>query len=418
MEFPGKKVTVLGLGVSGTASALFLAQKGFEVFISDQGNSESVQQNAAALRKQGIATETGTHSTEKILQSDWIVISPGIPPTSAIVQQIRQRSLPIYNEIEVASRFCDSDNVIGVTGSSGKTTVTTLLGQVFKKAKGSSHVCGNIGNPWIGEISKIGKDDFVVVEISSFQLAYCETFRPKAGLLLNLSPNHQDWHSDMEDYAQAKLRLFANQRPDDYAILRRKDQEIYFPQFSFPGKVLYFDAESGNPNENAVRLTAKLFGCEEAVIQNVFQNFEGIEHRLEKVAVIDGVTYVNDSKCTTTASLVWALEKYPDQSVILIAGGHPKSDDFANARPQIERKVRKQILIGEARPLLRAAWQGLGETWESNDFQAAVKKAGELAKPGDTVLLSPACASFDMFRNYVERGNLFKTHVNAMAIGV
>jgi UDP-N-acetylmuramoylalanine--D-glutamate ligase len=415
MKAPGKKAAVLGAGISGAASAVFLAERGFKVFVSDQGNSEALKQKAAALAKQGIESETGGHTVSKLLQCDWAVISPGIPPTASVVQELRRAKIPIYSEIEAASWFCPSDKVVAVTGSSGKTTVTTLLGRIFERTAGRSFVCGNIGTPWIAEIPKMTKDDFVVVEISSFQLTYCDTFRPKTGLLLNLSPNHQDWHPDMRDYIQAKLRLFANQKASDYAVIRKADQDQYFPDFKFQAKTIYFDQGPGNPNEAAVRTAAKLMGCQDAVIQEVFRNFEGIEHRLEKSAVIDGVAYINDSKCTTTASLKWALEKYADQSVVLLAGGHPKTNDFSDARALIQRKVRKAILIGEARPLLREAWQGSCDSWETDDFAAAVAKARDFAKPGDTVLLSPACASFDMFRNYIERGNLFKKLVAAMA---
>ena len=214
MKAPGKKVSILGIGVSGAASAVFLASRGFEVFVSDQGDSVAVRARVELLKKRGIETETGGHTLSRITQSDWVVISPGIAPASPVVQELRSHSIPVFNEIEVASWFCPSENIIAVTGSSGKTTVSTLLGRVFQKAKGRSWVCGNIGNPWIAEMDSIQKNDFVIVEVSSFQLAYCESFRPRAALLLNLSPNHQDWHPDMQDYAQAKLRLFVHPKEE------------------------------------------------------------------------------------------------------------------------------------------------------------------------------------------------------------
>lgn len=412
----GKKAAVLGIGVSGFAGAVFLAEKGYDVFVSDQGNSESIRQKAEILRKKNIEVETGGHTLQRLLSSDWVMISPGIPPAAPAVKVLREKKIPVYNEIEVASWFNPARNVISVTGSSGKTTVTTLLGMVFEKWKGRSFVCGNIGNPWISEISKIKADDFVVVEVSSFQLHYCETFRPRVGLLLNLSQNHQDWHPDMEDYAKAKLRLFQAQKAEDVAIIRKADQKAYFPDYAFPGEVQYIDEppaalKTDNPNETAVRMTAAVFGCPQAIVDEVLKSFQGIEHRLEKTAQADGVQYINDSKCTTTASLKWALEKFPDGRVILIAGGHPKSNDFESIKVLVKRKVKKAVLIGEARPLLRAAWQDSCTFWETDDFKAAVLKAREFAAAGDTVLLSPACASFDMFQNYMERGTLFKTIV-------
>lgn len=412
----GKKVAVLGIGVSGFAGAVVLAEKGFQVFVSDQGNSEAVHTKAQALREKNIEVETGRHTIARLLSSDWVMISPGIPPTAEAVKVIRERGIPIYNEIEAASWFCPSRNIISVTGSSGKTTVSTLLGQVFEKWKGRSFVCGNIGNPWISENAKITSEDFVIVEVSSFQLSYCESFRPRVGLLLNLSPNHQDWHPDMEDYARAKLRLFHAQESGDTAIIRKADQKAYFPRYAFKGQVQYLDEppaslKTDNPNEAAVRMTAAVFGCPQSIVDDVLKSFEGIEHRLEKIAEAAGVQYINDSKCTTTASLKWALEKFPDGRVILIAGGHPKSNDFESIKSLVRRKVKKAVLIGEARPLLKAAWENGSEFWETNDFQAAVNKAREFAAAGDTVLLSPACASFDMFQNYIERGKLFKQFV-------
>lgn len=412
-QIPGEKAAVLGLGISGAASARFLAEKGLDVFATDQGNSENILKNAAALRNLGVEVETGNHMVEKITACDWAVISPGIPPAAPVVQALRQAGKPIFSEIEVAGWFCPTLHLIAVTGSSGKTTVATLLGRVFQKAKGKAVVCGNIGNPFIAEISKLGTSDHVILELSSFQLAHCETFRPQIGLLLNLSPNHQDWHPDMQDYAAAKLRLFQNQQASDVAIIRKQDQEQYFPNYEFRSEILYIKGE--DPNRIAVRLASRAMGCPDKIIDNVFETFEGIEHRLEKFLVSGEVTYINDSKCTTTASLAWALEKFPDHSVVLIAGGHPKSDDFAVIEKLIRQKVSKAILIGEARPLLRKAWGRSCDFWETNDFKAAVQKAHEAAKPGDTVLLSPACASFDMFQNYLERGKLFKSLVQEVA---
>ena len=409
MNAPGKRVAVLGLGVSGFASALFLHEKGFEVFVSDKGAGAAICERAAALRGKGIEAETGTHTERRILEADWILISPGIPPASSVYQAAVRKKTPVLSEIEAASWYCPSPNIIAVTGSSGKTTVTTLLARVFQKAKGRAVSCGNIGNPWIAEVPKIKKDDFVILEVSSFQLMHCENFRPAVGILLNLSPNHQDWHRDMEEYAAAKLRLFRNQKSSDYAIFRRTDQECFFPHFPFRAQRIYLDqVPKADPNEQAVRLAAGIFGCSSGQVDEVLRRFEGIEHRLEKVTTAEGVAYINDSKSTTAASLAWALEKFPDASVILLAGGHPKSADFQTVRGLLHRKVKTAVLIGEARPLLRAAWEGACPVLEADDFRTAVQKAKGAARAGDTVLLSPACASFDMFKNYEERGAVFK----------
>lgn len=405
----GRKVAILGLGKSGYASAFFLKEKGFQLFASDQAASDMVLEYARRLRQEGIEVETGQHSKEKILACDWVLISPGIPPTALIYEECVKRKIPIRSEIEVASWYCPSSRIIGVTGSAGKTTVTTLISRVLEKATGKAFCCGNIGNPWIGELGKIKPGDFVVLELSSFQLAQCERFHPEIGILLNIAPNHQDWHRDMPEYVGAKLRLFTNQTSRDAALIRKKDEERYFPNRLWKSNVSYFGEDpSLNPNEEVVRLTARLLDCPESTVNEVLSTFEGIPHRLEKIGTSEGVDYINDSKCTTTASLTWALEKFQDQKVVLLAGGHPKSVDFDQVRSLVKQKVKLAILIGEARPLLRKAWEGAAPIQESSTFREAVHKAREGAVRGDVVLLSPACASFDMFKNYEERGALFK----------
>ncbi len=412
---PGKKVTILGLGVSGFESALFLCGKGFEVWVSDEGDSEILRERLEKLRKKGIDGECGRHTTEKILESDWVLISPGIPPTSNIYGTLRGRNIPIYSEIEVASWFSPSSKIIAVTGTSGKTTVTTLITRALQRGGFKAVSCGNIGNPWIGEIAGITENDFVVLEVSSFQLEHCESFRPQVAVLLNLSPNHEDWHKDMAEYAASKLKIFKNQTSQEAAVFRVRDRQQFFPDYPFNARIFNFGEGNQNPNEEAVRLVAGLFGCKSRDVDQVLGSFEGIEHRLEKFLVSEGVDYVNDSKCTTVASLKWGLEKFPDQKVILLAGGHPKTKDFHAIRELLKKKVKKAILIGEARPVLREAWQGACPLKEAENFKHAVGLAHQLATCGDTVLLSPACASFDMFKNYIERGNHFKQLVHELA---
>lgn len=445
MNPPGKKVAVLGLGVSGYESALFLHGKGLEVFVSDGGRSPVLDERAGNLRRKGIETETGAHSLERILNSDWVLISPGIAPGMPVYQALAARKIPVVSEIEVASWYSPTRNLVAVTGSSGKTTVSTLISRVLEKKYGRSFLCGNIGNPWIAELDRMNAGDYVVIEISSFQLQHCFSFRPYAALLLNLSPNHQDWHKDMQDYAEAKLRIFQAQTSADHALIRKADQAQFFPKSEFKASVHYF-GESGrnptiparsanlddplfagrkatiparsadledrlfaDPNEEAVTLAAGLLGCDPGLAEEVIRNFEGIEHRLEKFGAWRGIDFVNDSKSTTPSSLAWALEKYPDGKVVLLAGGHPKSGGFEALRPLLARKVKAAVLIGEAGPVLEMAWQGACALVPGGfDFTEAVRKAVRLAKEGDTVLLSPACASFDMFKNYQERGRLFK----------
>ncbi len=416
MKIPGKRVTILGLGVSGFESALFLKDKGFDLWVSDQGDSEILRERLEKLRKKGIHGECGGHSKERILESDWVLISPGIPPASDIYRAFRSRNIPIYSEIEVASWFSPSSKIIAVTGTSGKTTVTTLITRVLKRGGFKAVSCGNIGNPWIAEIAGITENDFVVLEVSSFQLEHCESFRPRVAVLINLSPNHEDWHKDMAEYTAAKLKIFKNQMSEDLAVFRARDRQQFFPDYPFKARTFNFGEGNQNPNEEAVRLVTGFFGCKPQDVDEVLGSFEGIEHRLEKFLVSEGVAYVNDSKCTTVASLKWGLEKFPDHKVILLAGGHPKTKDFHTIRELLERKVKKAILIGEARPILREAWEGACPLRDAESFKDAVQIAHQLAVYGDTVLLSPACASFDMFKNYMERGNLFKQFVHELAV--
>ncbi len=406
---PGKKVSVLGLGVSGLQSALFLHAKGFQVFASDGGETDSVKQKARELAAKGIEVETGRHSLDRITASDWVLISPGIPPFSPVYQELQRKKMSVFSEIEVASWYSRTRRIAAVTGSAGKTTVATLLARALARTGRRTFLCGNIGNPWISELDNLGPEDIVVLELSSFQLMHCRSFRPEIGILLNIAPNHQDWHPDMQDYAQAKLRIFAGQGSEDKALIRRIDERNFFPNHSFKARKIYFaDTPGVNPNVDAVTKAAAIYGIRPEEVKNIADTFEGIEHRLEKFAVSGGTTYINDSKCTTTASLAWALEKFADGHVVLLAGGHPKSDDFAAVRELVKRKVKRAILIGEAIPLLRKAWEGACRLEEASSFKDAVARARAAAGGGDTVLLSPACASFDMFRNYEERGRLFK----------
>ena len=355
----GTRVAVLGLGKSGYESACFLQAKGYEVFVSELGNSSAAGEFAKLLAARGIDCETGRHTMDRILGMDWVLISPGISPKTSVYKAISEKGLPVYSEIEVASWFCASRQIIAVTGSSGKTTVCTLLARMLEAAGREVVCCGNIGTPWIAQLARIRPETTVVLELSSFQLFHCRGFRPHVGVLLNLSPNHQDWHKDMQEYADAKLRLFQNQEPEDAAVIRKTDLAGYFPAYNFRAGVTFFDgAASENPNHDVVRAVASILNLPESCCEAVLREFRGLEHRMEEVETIHGVTYVNDSKSTTTASLAWALRKFPDGKVLLIAGGIAKSADYADIRELIRQKVRQIFLIGRAAPVLREAWAG------------------------------------------------------------
>ena len=408
---PGTQVAVLGLRDTGFLSALYLHEKGYRVFASDLADTEDVRENVAKLAKRGIPAECGKHSSDTILAADWVLISPGISPGSKIYQAIVAAKKPVYSEIEVASWFSPARTVVAVTGSCGKTTIATLIAQIVEAGGGKAVLCGNIGNPWIGEIPKITPDTVVVLEVSSFQLTHCASFAPSVGLLLNVFPNHMDWHVDMKEYAGAKLNLFRAMTDRGIMICRKKDETDFFPDFRTAARRVYFDERpASNPNEAALLCAAEALGCPPRLAVKALADFQGLEHRLEKFVARDGVTFVNDSKATTTASLAWALEKFGDGTVVLVCGGKYKTDvkDFRSLRTLIAQKVRCAVLIGVARPIMKEAWNGAVQMVEAESLDEACRLSIEKAQKGDTVLLSPACASFDMFKNYQERGRLFK----------
>ncbi len=403
-----KRVAVLGLGQTGLASAVFLKKKGYEVFVSDRQTTETLEKRSARLREEGILFELGKHSFDKIAGCDWVLISPGIPPSAEIYQWLCKMGRPRVSEIEAASWFSPGE-VTAVTGTSGKSTVTTLVSRLFQANGFESVACGNIGNPWIGEIDRLTPETRVVVEVSSFQLLHTSTFRPHLGVLLNIGRNHLDWHLTLEDYVAAKLRLFHHQEPQDFALLRRKDQESLFPHFSFRAKVVYFgEKEERNSNEQLLYEITRLKGLNPDKTREVLLRFEGLEHRLENVKEIQGIRFVNDSKCTTLEALTWALDKFSDRKVILLAGGHAKGADFREVRERLSKKVRQAVVYGEAQEVLWESWRGAVPLLRRVDLREAFGEALKIARAGDTVLLSPACASFDQFRNYEERGDLFK----------
>ncbi len=409
----GKKVSILGLKGTGFQSALFLSSQGYQVFGSDVSGEEEVRKNAEILQQKGISSEWGKHTFETILDADWVLISPGIPPQSDIYKAVKASGKPIYSEIEVASWFSPAHTVIAVTGSCGKTTTATLLSEILKASGREVVLCGNIGNPWIGEIPHLKTHSVVVLEVSSFQLMHCKTFAPSVGILLNVYPNHQDWHSSMREYAWAKLNLFQAMKSSDVMICRKDDEEKYFPEFETEAKKIYSDQtfkgiELLNPNEAVLMCAAEVLNCPPHIVREVLRDFPGIEHRLEKFAEWKGISFVNDSKATTPASLLWALEKYPDQKVVLIAGGKAKSKDFGTLWEKIRQKVKCAVLIGTGKEMIAEAWQGAAPILQAEDFESACQEAFSRAQPEDVVLLSPACASFDMFKNYQERGALFK----------
>ncbi|MDP8230558.1 MAG: UDP-N-acetylmuramoyl-L-alanine--D-glutamate ligase [Candidatus Gorgyraea atricola] len=406
-----RRVVVVGLGRSGIEAARLLAGRGDVVFITEIKDTPSARATAGELIKEGIVKqgniELGRHTEQFMKDRDLIVVSPG-------VKLVEHKAIPIISELELAYSMCPVP-IIAVTGTSGKTTVTTLIGQMLASSGRDAIVCGNIGNPLSGEIKRIKKDSIVVVEVSSFQLERIKNFRPKTSVILNISENHLDRHKDMEEYVSAKLKIFSNQDGTDVLFLNARDKLLKKISSQPKCRVEFFDEYKDfrkrhnieNENFLAAMSVASLEGVSEDVMLRVISEFKGIEHRLEYVSTINGVDFINDSKATTVSSVEWALKSL-NERIVLIMGGRYKGGDFSRLKDFVNKKVNYIIAIGEARPQIKKGLAGTKEILEEEDLEKAVRTAFEKADKGDKILLSPGCSSFDMFKNYEDRGRVFK----------
>ena len=449
---PGKKAVVLGMGLSGMAVAKLLQRHQFDVFVSDIKEPLQLSDRLKELRQHHIPCETGGHSGERLLQADFIVISPGIPERIEVVQKALKKGIPLYSEIEVASWFCRAP-VIGITGTNGKTTTTTLTGNFIRTTFPGSFVGGNIGIPFADRADQLSKADFAVLELSSFQLERIRLFCANIAVMLNLSPDHLDRYARYEDYIAAKARILENQTQDDVFIYNADDPQVTelagsakskkLP-FSFtrkPEAGLYFDGENfshldeyGEHHLTSVR-NVKLKGWHN--YQNVcaatsaaitagvpldristeLSTFNGIEHRIEYLGQAHGIHFYNDSKATNTDALYWALRSF-DKPLILLAGGLAKEHDFSRVEPLINEKVKMLYLFGASRDKIHA---GLNldqkvQVCKTNDLQESFQRATRSAQSGDIILLSPMCASLDQYRSFEERGKHFKKLVREFRI--
>ncbi|MDH7576414.1 MAG: UDP-N-acetylmuramoyl-L-alanine--D-glutamate ligase [Bacillota bacterium] len=454
LDFQGKKVLVIGIARSGQAALRFLTSSGAQVTATDLKQEEDLGKEFQELKELPATFVTGRYPRVKRGEYDLIIISPGVPPTIFPVQKARKLGIPVWSELELAARLIKQP-IIAVTGTNGKTTTTSLLGFIFQKAGIDCIVAGNIGIPLIQEVERTRRArDHVaywVVEVSSFQLELIETFRPRIAVFLNLTPDHLDRHGTLENYGRTKARIFENQSPGDFAVLNYDDpwllklapdlksQIYWFSRQGLPGAGIgregdwikftnnrakdvlcaVHDIKLPGPHnlENALAAAAAalLAGIKQEVIVQALATFPGVPHRMELVRVINGVKYVNDSKGTNPESVLKALDAY-QEPVILIAGGKNKGSDFCSLAKKINQKVKALILLGEAAPLIGKAVRAAGfyQIWEVASLTDAVQTAYFLAQPGDVVLLSPACASWDMFRDFEERGNLFRQLVNQL----
>jgi UDP-N-acetylmuramoylalanine--D-glutamate ligase len=412
--FKNKRVLIVGLARSGVAAANLLFDLSAQVSVTDNQDNQATRANAAQLKSDKIKVELGRHSEELVNNSDSLVISPGVPNNAYPVALADKLAIPVISEIELGWIVCPG-TVIAVTGSGGKTTVTTLIGKILEASGKKAFVLGNIGNPFCAEVAKIQPGDYVSLEISSFQLERIKSFRPKIALMLNFSKNHLDRHADMQEYLDAKKRIFLNQERDDFLVLNSEDPVLKALADEAKSKVEFFaKTDELNPNQAAVVAVGALLGISKDICLKVFSEFKGLEHRMEFVTEIDGIKFINDSKATVAESCAWAIKNIPSQ-VILIAGGKDKGVDYRVILDAALGKVKKVICIGEARKKIKDALSSALPVQEAPTLPDAVRDAFRQASRGDYVLLSPMCSSFDMFTDYEERGKVFKEAVFSLA---
>ena len=445
-DISGKKVLVVGLGKSGIAVSKFLKARGASVVATDIKDISDIR-GIEELSGVGITIETGGHSQKSFLSNDLIVVSPGVPLGRLEFEKARENGVEVISEVELASRYITAP-IVAITGTNGKSTTTALLGEMLKRSGLRTFVGGNIGTPAIECVMAKEDPEFCVLEVSSFHLEAVSTFRPHVAVLLNVTEDHLDRYSGFADYASTKFRVFSNQHPDDVAIVNAADpvitedmgrlsaREIPFSSeyeleqgLFFNGTDIVFRSEaaeetyptaglkiSGIHNiENAMAAigAARALGAGREAIIEALKSFHGLSHRMEFVRELEGVRYVNDSKATNVGATIKAL-KGIEGRVVLIAGGRDKGGDYGEMREVLKDRVKLLVVMGEAAESIKASLGSDVEIQEADDLSSALRHASRGATPGDTVLLSPACSSFDMFASYEERGKEFKRLVEAM----
>jgi UDP-N-acetylmuramoylalanine--D-glutamate ligase len=445
-ELRNKRVLVVGLGRTGLATALFCSARGAEVVASDLRSAAEIPE-VSELGSRGVKVQLGRQEESLLAGQDLVVPSPGVAANAPLLVAARQKNIRVWSEIELAYRFLQG-KVIGITGSNGKTTTTSLVEHILRKAGLPTILAGNIGTPLISCVEKSARDSLTVLELSSFQLELVETFRPDIALYLNLTPDHLDRHGSMDSYAAAKARIFENQTAQDAAVLNRDDpasaasvpqkprvfwfsrkQELEAGVFLRGGEVIFRREGSdefilyrrsvplpGAHNlENVLAATAacRLAGVSPEQIASGVESFQGVEHRLEFVAEIQGVRYYNDSKATNVDATLKALDAFCGR-ILIILGGKDKGSDYRALQKPLGEKAQVALLIGAASERIERQIAGSVGIERVGTLECAVERASRLAQPGDTVLLAPACASFDQFQNYEHRGRVFKQLVHEL----
>ena len=448
MELKGKKVLVVGLGKSGLAAALFLRRRGAQVTVSDVRSAEALAKDIPALLEEGIMVETGGHGLLTFRRQDLIVVSPGVPLDTAELVQVRNFGLPVIGELELAARFLKG-RLAAITGSNGKTTTTTLLGEILEAAGLPTLVGGNIGVPVVSLIDESTDQTWSILEVSSFQLETTEQFHPNIAVILNITPDHLDRHGTFEAYARAKERIFTAQTEADALVLNadnvraaaaavRSAAPVYWFSLEHPvpqgawvenGSVV-FCGEKGGTVETIIPLSsiplkgehnvenvlaaicaARIAGAPADAIRQAIENFKAVEHRLEHVATLNGIEFYNDSKATNVDATAKALAAFPS-GIHLILGGKDKGSDYTQLSQLLRERVRAVYTIGSAAAKIESHLRGVVPLHSCETLERAVNAAASAAHPGEIVLLAPACSSFDQFESYEHRGRVFKELVN------
>ncbi len=448
-----RKVSVIGAARSGVAAAKLFKKNGFDVFLSDSTAAEKIDAKfVSEIKTAEIEHEFGGHS-ERVYECDLMIVSPGVPQKSKVIQTALKREIEVISEVEAASWF-SKGRVIAVTGTNGKTTTTTLIGEIFKDAGFNTFVCGNIGTAFSEIADKTNDDSIVVLETSSFQLDNIKNFKPFVSVMLNITPDHLDRYDTFDDYAVSKMKISGNQDSGDHFVFNFDDELIRksvqmnvkakHSAFSLSSEIkkkyetgayvdnydlIYFyymgeenvidtqkliiKGQHNVYNTMASVISAKIFGIQKEYIKKTVENFKGVEHRLEFVRDINGIKFYNDSKATNVNSVWYALQGF-NEKLILILGGKDKGNDYSQIEKEVKEHVKHIVAIGESKQKVYNYFKDIVPTTIAGSMEDAVNKAAANARRSEIVLLSPACASFDMFDNYEHRGSEFKKIVNSL----
>ncbi len=448
MNIKDKNISIIGAVRSGIGAAKLIKKLGGNPFVSDSGKSENLEKSAEILKENKIEFEIGKH-TEKVFDCELIVVSPGVPSNAPVLKNAKEKNIKVISEIELAYNFCKG-RIVAVTGTNGKTTTTSLCGHLFKTAGKRTFIAGNIGNAFSEIALEASENDFIILEVSSFQLDLIDKFKPKAAMILNITPDHLNrYENKFENYISSKQLIYKNQKSDDYLILNKDDETLINSLTHYNSKGYYFSlketllngcylsdkqviynkngelkficnideinlkGEHNIANAMGSIIAAKIFNLENESIKEGLKTFQGVEHRLEFVREVNGVKYINDSKATNVDSVWYALRSF-NEPIFLILGGQDKGNDYNKIKQLVIDRVKKIYAIGSSADKIFNFFHSKVKVEVKISLEEVVVAANQEARENEIILLSPACASFDMFDNYEHRGKVFKEAVNKL----